>query len=84
MQIMNKLLNFIFKHARFFLPLGCILALIILGLFSIWMSTTEFVISSGLSESYLSAGNMSIGWGISSAILITPLVAVSYIIDKMD
>ena len=83
MQIVNKLLNFIYKHALFFFPFGCILALILLGLFSIWMSTTELVISSGLSESYLSAGNMSIGLGIGFAILITPLVAVSYILDRI-
>ena len=84
MQIMNKPLNFIFKHVRFFLPLGCTLALILLGVFSIWVSTTAFVISSGLSGSYLSAGNASIGLGIVSAIIMYPLIGISYIIDKMD
>ena len=84
MQIIHKFLNFIYKNALFSIPLGCILALILLGLLAVWMSTLTFVVSSGLSESYLYVGNAAIGWGTVFTIIVTPLVAVSYMLDRMD
>jgi len=53
----------------------CVIAPLLLGVFSIWCSNQPIVISNGLGEEYKSTGGMAFGLGIASGIMCFPIGA---------
>lgn len=51
----------------------CVIAPLLLGLFSIWCSDQPIVISTGLGDEYRQTGRMGIGLGIASGLLSIPM-----------